>query len=257
MRASVSLRVEPEVIARLEGVVDLRAGSRGGRLAELLRAEAELYETVYRLVKEAFFDLSRRLRELAGFPAADPVPPRLFPARSSRWPEPVDLEFLAAVGIAAVLERAGLADSAAADYVEFPMSGGLLAQWGRAVGEVEGFSPELSAALGEFCRSWVCGISCRYGNLDAVVGELEFAFAGGLTGRAGDGVVMWAPAERRLFPAAPAEREAYALAWRAVRRVLEGVRDGRFRVGPDGVRLRDAEGVPAALAVLEETAAGG
>jgi hypothetical protein len=34
--------------------------------------------------------------------------------------------------------------------------------------------------------------------------------------------------------------------------VLDGVRDGRFQVGADGIRLRDAQGVPAAAAILEE-----
>ncbi len=130
------------------------------------------------------------------------------------------------------------------------MGGGLLAQWGYAVGRALGFETLLAAALGEFCRSWVYGISGRFGNLDDMVVELESAFSEALTGKAGD-IVLFAPDERRLFPTGDADRPAYRVAWRAALRILKGIRNGRFRLDEAG-RFWDENGRLAATVAVEE-----
>ena len=131
--------------------------------------------------------------------------------------------------------------------------GDLLAAWGTALGRALGMDALHATALGEFCRAWVTGLSCRFGNLDLLVAETEFAFAGALTGRVGTGIVMWAPLEpRRLFPTDETERPAYRLAWRAVLAVLAGHAKGRFHDDPERVRVVDDQGQVAALVVLQE-----
>lgn len=247
-----SVRLGPEAVEAL-GELGLKAGTASGRAAEALEGLVRLAEEVRQAARAGFAELNRRFAALVGAPPrpVDPPAPVVLAESGGRG---LGLDRLVRLGVWAELEAAG-----AAEPPEFPWGPGLVGLWGEALGRALGFDGLLSAALGEFCRSWVYGISCRYGNLDSLVAELEFAFAGGLTGKVGDGAVMWAPAERRLFPAGdgPAEAEAYRRAWRAVLGVLAGVRDGRFRVGADGIRLRDAGGVPAALAVLREEAAAG
>jgi len=208
-------------------------------------------QTAYRkVVARAFEALTRAFVRTAGIEVPRlPVPAvRLDPFWSWTGEEPVRADELVEAGVADILQTAGVLRP------PWPSATNLLAVWGCALGRRALDLPFLeAAALGEFCRSWVYGISCRFGNLDVLVAEAEFAFAGALTGRVSDGVVMWAPERRVLFPPEDAPddvRAAYRLAWRAVLRLLREAR--AFR--DDGVRLRAEDGRPAALVVLETEA---
>jgi len=174
------------------------------------------------------------------------------PLRLAERPPSVALLEALDLGIDEIARRAGV-------QVYDDYSGGdLLAAWGTALGRALGMDALHATALGEFCRAWVTGLSCRYGNLDLLVAEAEFAFAGALTGRVGTGVVMWTPPlPRRLFPDTETEKdetekESYRLAWRAVLSLLAGHAKGRFQEDPERVRVVDDQGQVAALVVLQE-----
>ncbi len=254
-RVPVTVRLGPDTLAALETRLALRGGTRAGRLAEVLAELSAFAEGAARLTREAFDELTAALAGLLpelGLSSHRVRPPALtLSSRSRSGPEePLELEWPLALGLGVILSRAGVRSDLPLEVALFG-GGGLLSQWGQAVGRALGFDGMLSLALGEFCRAWVYGVSCRSGHLDLLVAELEQAFATGLAASVtvGDGTA------RRLFPAGTEDREVYRRAWRAVFAVLEGVRDGRFAVRAEGdLRLRDGSGRPAAVVVLEGAA---
>jgi len=113
--------------------------------------------------------------------------------------------------------------------------GQIYALWGQALGQALRLKYEDRMALGEFLRSWVWGVSCRFGNLDAKVEKLEAAFAEGLTGRPQGEVLIlpeWAlEPPRPIFPPKPELEGPFQEAWKRALSVLGmqggGKTDGR------------------------------
>jgi hypothetical protein len=105
----------------------------------------------------------------------------------------------------------------------------LLAVWGTAQGEALGLSALPAAALGEFCRSWVSGMSSRFGNLDRLLELLLGVFSEALSGHPEVSTLPGGGA--RLFPD-PAHRaeEApfYRLGWEAVLFALSALDRGEL-----------------------------
>lgn len=219
-----------------------------GGPTEAVRGLLELLAQARRALESAFSARTTALEEVLGEKMPPlPLPPIVISRRASwtGW-EPASLQGL-------IEEWAALQVGPARRFFEALTD----ALWGQALGRALGFDFLHSVALGEFCRAWVAGLSCRFGNLDAHVEALEEAFVSGLTGRLQTGPVLLLPeglaaSPRRLFPFPGEDPAPWRRAWRVCLTLLRMFQEGRAQVQEDGPAVL-ADGRRAVEAALQAT----
>lgn len=246
-KKTYSVRVKPDIVEALKAIYE---DTDGGTISRAIEDLTNFIEQAKREVAFFYQSMTTLFRNTTGLTIHLPIPRIvLIEPGSFAGEEPVGLDRLVAVGIQTTLAKA--AESVPLDPFLAP---NLLAVWGTHLGKALGLDDWHAVGLGEFCRSWVYGISDRFGQ-DAYVGELLTTFSSCLYGKELEGIVFLRDTERAyLFPVhSEDEIPLYRRAWHGVIAVARGIQEGKYRLlHPRDLAYRTEEGVRAATDVLRE-----